>query len=244
MKPLRVLVAEDEAPARRKLLRLLADAPGIEVAGEAGDGGTALRQIEALRPEVVLLDISMPPPDGLQIAAALSAAPPPRPQVIFLTAHADHALQAFELDARDYLLKPYRAERLALALERARARLLPPAWPEQILVHTGERQVNVNCAAMVRVQAAGNYVEIYAGGRPLLTRMTLEALQAQLDPAAFLRVNRSCLIRVEAIAELRRRDHGEMLVRLRDGAELIWTRRYRRGPGPLIPALSQLIPKT
>lgn len=244
MKPLRVLVAEDEAPARRKLLRLLAAAPDIEVAGEAGDGASALRQIEALKPDLVLLDISMPPPDGLEIAAALAAAPPPRPQVIFLTAHADHAIQAFALDARDYLLKPYRAERLTLALERARARLPPPAWPEQILVDTGTRRVMLHCRAIVRAQAAGNYVEVHAEGKPLLTRMTLEALQAQLDPAAFVRVNRSCLVRVEAIAELRRKDHGEMLVRLRDGTEVIWTRRYRRGESPLIPALSRSIPKT
>ncbi|MGH9518580.1 MAG: LytR/AlgR family response regulator transcription factor, partial [Terriglobales bacterium] len=164
-------------------------------------------------------------------------------QVIFLTAHDEHAVRAFELEARDYLLKPYRAERLRQALERARARIPEPAWPEQILVDTGVRQVMVACATMVRVRAAGNYIEIHAGKRPLLTRMTLDAVQAQLDPAAFVRLNRSCLVRVDAIAEMQRSGHGEMRVRMRDGTEVIWTRRFRRAQGPLAPALDRLIPK-
>lgn len=241
MKPLRVVVVEDEAPARRKLLRLLAATPGVEVAGDAGDGASALRKLEQLRPDVVLLDVNLPPPSGLEIAATMAAWPPPRPQVIFLTAHDQHAVQAFELEARDYLLKPYRAERLAQALERARARVPAPVWPEQILVDTGVRQVMVACAAIVRVQAAGNYIEIHAGERRLLTRLTLDALQAQLDPAAFIRLNRSVLVRAAAVVEMHRRHHGELAVRLQDGSSEIWTRRFRRGP--LIPALSRLIPK-
>lgn len=239
---LRVLVVEDEAPARRKLLRLLAAEADVDVVGEAASGEAALAAIASSHPDVVLLDVNIPPPDGVEVAARVGAGPEPRPQIIFLTAHDEHAVQAFELQASDYLLKPYTGERLTRALARARARRPAAAWPAQILVDIGTRHVMVACDAIVRVSAAGNYVEIHAGGAPLLTRMTLEGLQAQLDPARFVRLNRSTLVNGGAVAELRRVDHGEMQVRLRDGSEVIWTRRYR-GQGQLVPALSQFIPK-
>lgn len=241
---LRVLVVEDEAPARRKLLRLLASDPAVAVVAEAADGAAALAALaalDALAPNLVLLDINIPAPGGLEVAAHIAALPPPRPAIVFLTAHDDHALRAFDLRAADYLLKPYTAERLAEALARVRERL-PPA-PARLAVDTGQGMEMVAAAAITRLQAAGNYIEVRAGGRALLTRATLDSVQAQLDPAAFVRINRSTVVAVAAVVELRRRPHGELLVRLRDGTEALWTRRFRR-TGPPIPALGQLIPKS
>ena len=239
---LRVLVVEDEAPARRKLARLLAAHADLERVGEAGDGGAALAAIAELAPDVVLLDVSIPAPDGLQVAAAIAAQAPPRPEIIFLTAHDEHALRAFELRAADYLLKPLSAERLAEALQRIRARRPPDPPPQRLLVDTGERQVPVGWHEITRLQAAGNYVEVHAGGRLLLTRATLEAIEAELLAGAFVRVNRSTVVAVSAIAEMQRRPHGEIMLRLHDGSKALWTRRYRR-QGPPVPALGQLIPK-
>lgn len=243
MSVLRVFVVEDEAPARRKLLRLLAANEGIEAVGEAGDGNTALARIPLARPHLVLLDIAIPAPDGLQVAASLVALPPPHPQIVFLTAHDQHAVRAFALRACDYLLKPYQAERLADMLARVRARLPPPAWPKRLVVDTGRGEVAVAAADITRIVAAGNYVEIQVAGRSLLTRATLAAIETQVDPAAFVRISRSALVRTDAIAELRRRPHGEFLVKLNDGAELVWTRRFRRVAGPLVPASGRLVPK-
>ncbi|WP_440996736.1 LytR/AlgR family response regulator transcription factor [Arhodomonas sp. SL1] len=115
---MKILVVDDEAPARQRLAAMIAELGDWEVAGEAADGDQALAQVDRLRPDVVLLDIRMPGPSGLEVAARLSQMPHP-PAVIFVTAHGDHALQAFETAAIDYLLKPVRSERLAAALERA-----------------------------------------------------------------------------------------------------------------------------
>ncbi|HUX68330.1 MAG TPA: LytTR family DNA-binding domain-containing protein [Terriglobales bacterium] len=256
----RALVVDDEAPARRKLVRMLAAAGGVEVVAQAGDGPAALAALHAAQPELVFLDVQMPGMSGLEVAEQMAAAASPAP-IVFVTAHDEHALRAFELHACGYLLKPYDQRRLAavlghaLAQVRQRRGLAPELlaalaelrararWPARLLVEVGGRALLVEVAQLDRVQAARNYVELHLGGRTLLARGTLEAVAAQLDPAAFVRLSRSELVRIGAIAELRRLPHGEQRVRLRGGAELTWTRRYQQR-GPLVPALGRLVPKS
>src|ERR1700683_4683635 len=117
--PIKVLLVDDERPARRKMLRLLESAADFEVIGEAGDGAQALAAVERLRPDVMFLDVQMPKLDGFQVASALSA---PLPEIIFVTAHDEFALKAFEVHALDYLLKPYDDQRFLKVLDRVRAR--------------------------------------------------------------------------------------------------------------------------
>src|SRR6185437_8225863 len=145
----------------------------------------------------------------------------------------------------DYLLKPFDQRRLAEVLDHARARLdRERPLPQRLTVEDGGRTVLLDLADLEWAAAAGNYVELHtASGRTLLTRATLDSLTQQLDPEVFVRLNRSALVRVAAIAELHKRAHGECLVRLRNGLELMWTRRYRQSAGPLVPSAGPLIPK-
>ncbi|HVA63022.1 MAG TPA: LytTR family DNA-binding domain-containing protein [Terriglobales bacterium] len=255
----RVVVVDDEAPARRKLVRMLAAEGGVEVVAQAGDGAAALAAVTSVRPELVFLDVQMPGMSGLEVAERL-AADGSSAHVVFATAHDEFALRAFELHACGYLLKPYDRRRLADVLAHALAQIrqrqgMPPEllqalaelraqarYPLRLLVEVGERAVLVEVAQLDRVQAARNYVELHVGGKTLLARNTLEAVEAQLDPEAFVRLSRSELVRIGAIEELRRHGHGEYRVRLRGGAELTWTRRYKER-GPLVPALGRLVPK-
>ncbi len=221
MKSLRVLVAEDEAPARRKLVRMLAALGGVDLVGEAPDGFAALHALASLRPDLALLDIDMPGLNGLEVARAT-----PKPtQIVFVTAHAEHALQAFELHACDYLLKPYDQARLNDVIAHARERVA--ATPQRLEVDLGNRRVFIPLDALDWAQAARNYVEIHTEGKTLLTRTTLDAFAARLSAETFFRINRSVLVRQSAIAETRTRGHGEACIRLVDGSEHVWTRRYR-----------------
>jgi len=240
----RVFLADDEAPARRKLRRMLEAAGGWTVVGEGGDGAAALEGIRQLQPDLAFLDVQMPPPNGLELAALVRTLKP-APLVVFVTAHDAFALRAFELQACDYLLKPFDQRRLAEVLDHARARLdRERPLPQRLTVEDGGRTVLLDLADLEWAAAAGNYVELHtASGRTLLTRATLDSLTQQLDPEVFVRLNRSALVRVAAIAELHKRAHGECLVRLRNGLELMWTRRYRQSAGPLVPSAGPLIPK-
>jgi two-component system LytT family response regulator len=244
MRTRRVLVADDEAPARRKLRRMLEAAGGWTVVGEAADGAAALAALRRLEPDLALLDVQMPAPNGLELAARIRELPRP-PLVVFVTAYDAFALRAFELHACDYLLKPYDQQRLHEALQHARDRLdRERPLPKRLQVEAGARTVLLETAELEWAAAAGNYVELHtSAGRTLLTRATLESVADQLDPGDFLRLNRSALVRIGAVVELRRRPHGECLVKLRNGTELVWTRRFRRGAGPLVTPAGRLIPK-
>lgn len=226
MKPLRVLVADDEAPARRKLVRMLAALEGIDLVGEAPDGAAARQALASLQPDVALLDIDMPGLNGLEVARAT----PPPTQIVFVTAHAQHALQAFELHACDYLLKPYDQARLQDVIAHARERVA--ATPQRLDIDSGNRRVFIALDALDWAQAARNYVEIHTEGKTLLTRSTLDAFAARLSPGSFIRINRSVLVRQSAIAETRTAGHGECRVKLLDGSEHVWTRRYRPRSSP------------
>ena len=274
-RPLRVLIVDDEAPARARLRRLLAeveregsddDAIGaIEVAGEASSGDEAVAQILAVVPDLVLLDIQMPGRDGFGVIEAVG--PEAMPPVAFVTAYDEHALRAFEVHAIDYLLKPVPIARLTSVLRRARramegatprapqeadrqpddadrddplaARLTgllaslerPAGYLQRIMVHQDERAFLVPVSRIVRISADRNVVRLHAVGAEYVLRTPITALEARLDPDVFLRINRSDIVRLDAIQEMHPWSHGDYQVVLTDGTRLVWSRRYRARAG-------------
>ena len=243
--PLRVLVVDDEAPARRKVLRLLREERHVEIAGEADGGEAAVAAIRKHRPDVVFLDVQMPGLDGFGVIQSLNAAKIPLPQVVFITAHDKFALQAFEVHAFDYLLKPVSEERFREALGRARiqhdrsadafsSRLQAmleqmqreKSFPERILIQEDSRSVFVAVKEITWVEADRNYLLLHCGKKTHTLRSTLETLQRSLDPKLFVRINRGTLVRLDAIRELLPWFHGEYKVVLHDNTELRWSRRY------------------
>jgi two-component system LytT family response regulator len=231
--PLRVLVVDDEAPARRKLLRLLAELPDVAVAGEAESGPEAVDRIRALGPDLVLLDVQMPGLDGFGVVATVGVEA--MPAVVFVTAHDEHALRAFEVRALDYLLKPVTADRLREAVARVQARLsaardaATPSSPalRHLLVHDarGAQLLPVDDIELARAER--NYVTLHTARGTFRVRGTIGGLAGRLDAARFLRVNRSDVVRLDAIAELQPWSHGDYRIVLRGGAALLWSRRFR-----------------
>jgi two-component system LytT family response regulator len=230
---MRLLIVDDERPARAKLRHLLAQQDGIAAVEEAADGIEALERIASFRPDALLLDIEMPELSGIELAASL---PEPAPLVVFVTAYERYACQAFDADAIDYLLKPYDGERLGRALARLRKKLetrpdrqsaaLPPAPLEQLLV--SERGVTrvVRVADIQWIETADNYVVLHtAEGSPLL-RQTLAGLVDRLGPA-FVRCHRRAAVAVRWIEQIVALDKGDGELLLRGGARVPCSRQYR-----------------
>jgi len=240
---IRALLVDDERPARRKMARCMESAADFEIAGEAGDGAEAIAAVERLRPDVVFLDVQMPKLDGFQVASALKA---PLPEIVFVTAHDKFALKAFEVHALDYLLKPYDEERFHKVLERIRERrrhrddhsvierlqrLLAEVqpgsrYPDRVLVTENDRAFFVALSDVDWVEGARNYVMLHTGGKTYTMRGTLEGLLKKLDPQAFVRVNRSSIVRLDSIRELQPWFHGEYKIVMKDGVRVTWSRRY------------------
>lgn len=248
MSELRVLVVDDEAPARARLRRMLLAEAGVTVAGEAADGARAIEAIRALDPDLVLLDIQMPNGTGFDVIDAVG--PEAMPPVIFVTAYDEHALRAFEVRALDYLLKPVAADRLAQALARARDDtmdratravtmhgMLESVAPRQhlsrILVHLDDRAVLVPVDRIDWIEADRNYVWLHSAGKSVLHRQSISAIEARLDPQRFLRVSRSVIVRLDAVREFHPWSHGDYRVVLHDGTTTMWSRRYRARGGAL-----------
>ena len=242
---LRVLVVDDEAPARRKILRLLREESAVEIAGEADNGEAAIVAIKQHRPDLVFLDVQMPGLDGFGVIRSLNAAKIPLPQVIFVTAHDRFALRAFEVHAFDYLLKPVSEERFREALCRARVQHEQSAdgfasrlgamleqlqrersLPDRLLIQEDSRAIFVPVMDISWIEADRNYVLLHCGKKTHTLRSTLDALQNTLDPKLFVRINRGTLVRLEAVRELLPWFHGEYKVVLHDNTELRWSRRY------------------
>lgn len=236
---MRVLIVDDEAPARARLRRLLGAFAGVEVVGEAGDADGALAAVATLAPQVLLLDIQMPGASGLDVAASL---PDPAPAVVFVSAHGHYALPAFEAAAVDYLLKPVEPERLARTIERLRERgfgagpaaagggpasrlaaaaasaaMRPP--PAQLLVPDRARMHVVAVPEILWLEAADNYVVVHTATRAPLLRRTLAALLADLGPA-FLRTHRSAAVALAQVQAVLPREHGDAEVLLAGGARV------------------------
>ena len=230
---LRILIADDEAPARRQLRRVLEGLPGVELVGEAGDGLEALRLVEALRPDLLILDIQMPEMSGTEVAANLP--PSSRPQVIFATAFDEHAVRAFDLAAVDYLLKPWDAERLFVALERARQRLgraqdsvpteLGPR--RRVIVRDGEALCPLDCDKILSIQANDNHVLLHTQERDCLLREPLSALLKRLHHPDLLRVHRSHAVNLRHIREMLPLHKGDGDLILTDGSRVPYSRTCR-----------------
>jgi two-component system LytT family response regulator len=232
---IRVLIVDDEPPARRKVRRFLDRDPEIGAIAEAGSGAEAIEAIHSFAPDLVFLDVQMPDMDGFTV---LRAVPEPHEfHVVFLTAHDTHALRAFEAEALDYLLKPADPERFERALERAKEHVAlrrerdpkpePVRFLKRILVEKGGREVFLPVEKLEWAESDRNYVRLHAGGEEYAIRETLENLARQLDPEQFARISRSELVNLDRIKEMQPWFHGERRIVLRDGRELTWTRRFR-----------------
>jgi two-component system LytT family response regulator len=233
---MRVLIADDEAPARARLRRLLTHEIDVEVVGECATGRDAAAMIRRTGPDLVFLDIEMPGLDGFGVVDAVREAE--SPQIVFVTAYDNHALRAFDVGAVDYLLKPFTPVRFQLVLERARARMKPPAAVpvaaavpraplRRLLVQQEGRARFIDVQSIDRADADRNYVEISVATERFRLRTTIGALAERLDPALFLRLNRSTIARVDTIREMHEWSHGDYRALLKDGSTIIWSRRYR-----------------
>jgi len=223
------MIIDDEPPARRELRRLLTDFSWVEVVGEAGNVDQAAEMVESLTPALLFLDIQMPGGSGFDLLTRLEYLP----EVIFTTAYSEHAVQAFEVDALDYLLKPIDPARLAEALGRVRVAQAartpqPDAVLEQIFVRDGARCWFVPLREVRLLSSEGNYIRLSWGkSRPLLGR-SLAALEQRLDPNRFFRANRRQIINLEFIENVELGVNGRLHAQLRDGPEVEISRRQAR----------------
>lgn len=210
---LRTLICEDEPIARLHLRELITGTNGLSLIGEAADGEAALSAINGLTPDLVFLDIRMPLRDGLEVLRAAQH----HPAVVFTTAYDAHAVEAFELGAVDYLLKPFGVERFTKAVERVRQRTAGARSTHLVVRHLG-RLVPVSVDQITRISADDDLVQLHVRGRALALSETLGALAERLDPQRFLRVHRSHLVNLDFVASLEARDANRLLVRMRDGS--------------------------
>ena len=232
---IRTLIVDDEPLARERLRGFLRAEPGVEVIGECGSGPEAIAAIRNAAPDLVFLDMQMPGCSGLEVLAELPE--DRRPAIIFATAHESFALDAFDVAAADYLLKPFDRERFQQALRRAQDQLQrqrapgsPPAAAGQsgrITVKTDGRLVFLSPGEIVRVAAADNYVMLHLATGRLLVRETMAAIETRLGSLDFVRISRSAIVRRDQIREIRPAQHGDYTVVLRDGTPLPLSRSLR-----------------
>jgi two-component system LytT family response regulator len=231
---IRVLIVDDERLARLRVRDLLAGHPRFEVVGECADGPAAVRAILEQRPDLVFLDIQMPELGGFDVLRAV--ADDYLPGVVFVTAHDEFALQAFEFHALDYLLKPLDPRRVEKLLQRVTAAGSAASHGGLLaLVGTLNRDSHASRALVARLgrdvvllkpaeiewlETAGNYVKLHAGGREYLSRMTMKEVESRLEADRFVRIHRSFVVNADAVRSLTPVRHGEHLVVMRDGAEL------------------------
>jgi len=251
--PLRVLIVDDEPAARRGVRLLLDGVPDVAVAGEAGDGLGAVRLIAETRPDVVFLDVQMPGCDGFEVIRRVGAAA--MPVVVFVTAHDEHALRAFEVSAIDYLLKPYEDARFHAALGRARAesarrragalgdrleqllraleKVPRPAGEaaagraDRILIKSSGEIYFLKVEEVDWIEAEGDYMKFHAGGRTHLLRETMARLESRLDPRRFVRIHRSTIVNIDRVRKMSPAFAGEYAVVLHDGTKLRLSRGYQ-----------------
>jgi two-component system, LytTR family, response regulator len=242
---MRVLIVDDEPLARLNISERLSAHPNLAVVGECDSGTAAIEGIQKLGPDLVFLDIQLPDLSGFDVLRKLS---PPLPAVIFITAYDCYAVNAFEIHALDYLLKPIDDDRFNEAIERAyleinrhhtsgaKERLrnllhksrdhLEPRYPAHFAVRTGNKINIVRVDDIDRIEAAGDYVTLHAGGKNHLLRRTMNETEAQLNPERFLRIHRSLIVRTSGIRELVTLSNHEFRLRMSDGTEQKVSRTY------------------
>ncbi len=240
------LIADDEASARRRVRYLLAKESDIEVVGEAANGVEAVNLIHRVSPDLVFLDIQMPCLDGFGVIDSVGV--DRMPLVVFITAYDEHAVRAFDVNALDYLLKPFSPSRFRTVLERVRRQLVhfaphdfaqridrlmgalspAPRYLRQLLVERGrERRILLSLDTVHRILSEGNYLLFRTSNGVYLRRGTLNAIEERLNPEKFRRINRSEIVRLEAVAEFQPWFHGDYRVIMKDGTMLTWSRCYR-----------------
>lgn len=230
--PLRALIVDDEPLAVERMQILCARIPQLSVVGTANDGAAALRLVEALSPDLLLLDMTMPEVDGLSVARRL-AGQPQRPAVVFVTAHDHFAVEAFDIDAVDYVLKPVAQDRLARAIERALERRRPVGeanqdtqWIEEFWVPHRSELIRISAGDLDRIDAERDYVRLHVGDHSYLLLHTIAGIEARLDPERFIRLHRSTIVRRDRIAGLRHDGLGVWSAELADGSALRIGRTY------------------
>jgi two-component system LytT family response regulator len=224
MPEIRALIVDDEPLARRGIRQLLSAYPDFVVAGECRDGREALRALATLTPDVVFLDIQMPGLDGMRLARAHGAER--MPVTVFVTAHDEFAVAAFEAQALDYLVKPLSEARFRTAIARVRERVRASRAVTRIAVPTPSGELLLDASEIDWIEAHDDHAEIHAGNRRYRVRQTLSALEARLDPARFARIHRSTLVRIDHVRELRGEGSGRTArAILQDGSALPVSRR-------------------
>jgi two-component system, LytTR family, response regulator len=232
----RALIAEDEAPARESLREYLGATPWIEIAGEAGDGKSALALADELAPDLLFLDVRLPEMSGLDVARRLRHPA----EIVFTTAYDRFAVAAFEIGALDYLVKPFGRERFDAALARVRERLHGEAEPPhagdrarsslsadpltRLFARHGDRIVPIAASGIRRIQAQGDYAEVHAPEGTYLLHVTLAELAARLDPARFRQVHRSHIVNLDAVEHMRPYDDRRLAITLKDGTVVVASR--------------------
>ncbi|MFN3388811.1 MAG: LytR/AlgR family response regulator transcription factor [Allosphingosinicella sp.] len=230
--PLRFLIVDDEPLAVERLQMMLARVEGVALAGTASEGAQALRLVEAVSPDAVLLDIAMPGMDGIDVARALARGAAP-PVVIFVTAFDTFAVAAFDVDAVDYVMKPVAAERLERAVERARQRIAERTaesaeagggaeasrYLEEFWVSEARGLVRLSADEVDRISAERDYMRLHVGKRSWLINHTIGRLEEELDPDKFVRLHRSAIVRRDFVVSLKRDEGGRWWAVLADGEE-------------------------
>ena len=219
MKKISVIVIDDERLAREEVIRSLADFPEFDVIGQAKNYEEAKKQIETLQPELIFLDIQMPGGSGLDLLESLNEVP----QVVFTTAFNEYAVQAFDMEALDYLVKPLRKERFAITIERIKKRIGKNGLPQhdhlekQVFIKDGSKCFFVQLKDVYLIESADNYARLYFNDRKALIKRSLSQLEGTLDNSVFFRINRNQIINTKYISEINNLEKGRLQVRLQKG---------------------------
>lgn len=239
---LRTLIVDDEPLAVERLQVICASLDGVSVVGTAADGSSALRLIEALSPDLILLDVSMPGLDGMGLARTLEGLAA-RPAVVFCTAFDQYAVAAFDVAACDYLLKPITPERLAKAVSRVHDAARRPAsaeaparqeWLQEIWAPHRAEMIRIAVARIDRIEAERDYMRLFVGTRSYLVHQTIAELERKLDPAMFIRLHRSVIVRRDFIGGLRHDGRGAWQASLLDQSTVRIGRTYLDGAKALM----------
>jgi len=245
-KKIRTLIVDDETLAREKVERLLDQETDIDVVGKCANGLEAIASIEDQKPDLVFLDIEMPGIGGFEVLQNLS--PEVLPIFVFVTAYSEYAVNAFEINALDYLLKPFDRERLVAAVERVREQLkfsvdvnrekriesllaslgAEKEFSERIVVKDDGRIHLIKTKQIDWIEAAGNYVKLHIGRSAYMLRETMKRLEDKLNPEKFIRIHRSTLVNIDRITELHPLFSGDYSVVLEDKTELSMSRHYQK----------------
>ena len=242
---IRALIVDDEPLARMRIKSLLAHDQSVDVIGECSDGSKAVSSISELAPDLVFLDVQMPAMDGFEVIKTIGAEQ--MPTVIFVTAYDQYALKAFEVNAIDYLLKPFDRRRFQKTLERAKAMIRglqngnvnnqllsllgdlrrEQETPDRFVIRSGGRVVFLKVEEIDWMRTVGNYVRLQVGRDSHLMRETMSGMEAKLNPDRFMRVHRSTIVNLDRVKEVQPWAKGEYVVIMRDGTRLVMSRRYR-----------------